>query len=61
MIFKDFLEQHPTSTNWKTIFQSTFGFTVDQFYADVKNVSSPAIDSTVLPSTSLTLQEIFLE
>ena len=61
MIFKDFLEQHPTSTNWKTIFQSTFGFTVDQFYADVKNVSSPAIDSTVLPSTNLTLQEIFSE
>ena len=71
LIFKTFLEQNPTGKhdsegNWKTVFNSTFGFSVDTFYEKVKTYTIQneyALYSTehvdLRPSPNLTLESIF--
>jgi hypothetical protein len=66
-VLADFPAQNPTDSNWKSVFESQFGFSVDDFYNVVKTSSdyrqlpvTAGVDvNKVRPSRSLTVQSIF--
>ena len=72
-IFSEFLEQNPNSSDWKTHFQSIFGFSVDSFYNKISSYSD--VDTSIvysdssnskaytslLPAKTLTIEDIFSE
>jgi hypothetical protein len=66
-VLGDFPAQGPTESNWKSVFESLFGFSVDDFYNVVKTSPDyrqvPVTDGVdvnkVRPSRSLTVQSIF--
>lgn len=37
LVLNTFMAQKPTNSNWKTIFASTFGFSVESFYSTIPN------------------------
>ena len=57
-IFVDFNVVQPNENNWKTKFEEIFGLSVDQFYLNLKDYELDVM--SVIPSTSLTLEDIFL-
>ena len=72
MVLKDFVAELPDHVDWRDAFQSIFAMSVEDFYSALGNrpypstgatddwYQGPAIDiSVVLPSKSLTLNEIF--
>jgi|TARA_B100000959_G_C14890177_1_gene586364 hypothetical protein len=61
MIYKDFWEKNADDNNWKTAFKELFSISVDDFYNILKDGKSysPTM-STVKPSSSLKLENIFL-
>ena len=57
LIYKDFMLAEATNLNWETIFESVFNITVSDFYESVKTY---LVDiNEVLPSDSLTIEQIF--
>ena len=66
-VLTTFPTQNPTNSNWKSVFESQFGFSVDDFYNVVKTSSdyrqlpvTAGVDvNKVRPSRSLTVQSIF--
>ena len=72
MVLKDFVAELPDHVDWRDAFQSVFAMSVEDFYSALGNspysstgatdawYQGPAIDiGVVLPSKSLTLNEIF--
>ena len=57
-IFVDFNVVQPNENNWKTKFEEIFGLSVDEFYLNLKDYELDVM--SVIPSTSLTLEDIFL-
>jgi len=57
LVFKDFWIKNPTNGNWKTKFEETFSFSVDQFYSNLGSYSNDI--NTVLPSETLKLESVF--
>jgi len=57
LIFNDFWRKNPSKDNWKKVFQEVFNITLENFYLSLKNYTSDM--SSVLPSKSLKLENIF--
>ena len=57
LIYKDFMLEEATNLNWETTFESVFNITVSNFYDSVKTY--PVDIYEVLPSDSLTIEQIF--
>lgn len=57
MIFKDFMLTGAKNSDWQIFFLDTFGFSVDDFY-DVLQSYTLNLEN-VMPSSSLSLQQIF--
>ena len=57
LIYKDFMIAEATNLNWETTFESVFNITVSDFYESVKTY--PVDINEVLPSDSLTIEQIF--
>jgi len=57
LIFNDFLRKNPSKDNWKKVFQEVFNITLEDFYLSLKNYTNDI--SSVLPSKSLKLENIF--
>ena len=57
LIFNDFRRKNPSNDNWKKVFQEVFNITLEDFYLSLKNYTSDM--SSVLPSKSLKLENIF--
>ena len=57
LIYKDFMLAEATNLNWETTFESVFNITVSDFYESVKTY--PVDINEVLPSDSLTIEQIF--
>ena len=57
LIYKDFMLAEATNLNWETTFESVFNITVSDLYESVK--SYPVDIYEVLPSDSLTIEQIF--
>ena len=57
-IFVDFNLVQPNENNWKTKFEEIFGLSVDEFYLNLKDYELDIM--SVVPSTTLTLEDIFL-
>ena len=57
LIFNDFLRKNPSKDNWKKVFQEVFNITLEDFYLSLKNYTNDM--SSVLPSESLKLENIF--
>jgi len=57
LIFNDFWRKNPSKDNWKKVFQEVFNITLEDFYLSLKNYTSDM--SSVLPSKSLKLENIF--
>ena len=57
LIYKDFMLAEATNLNWETTFESVFNITVSEFYESVKTY--PVDIYEVLPSDSLTIEQIF--
>ena len=57
LIYKDFMLAEATNLNWETTFESVFNITVSEFYESVKTY--PIDIYEVLPSDSLTIEQIF--
>ena len=55
LVLNTYLHNQLDSTNWKTLFQTTFGFSVEIFYDRVKNYSK----TELIPSPDITIQQIF--
>ena len=58
LIFKDYMATQPQDSNWKNKFASTFGLTVDAFYAKLATYTGQD-NSNVSPTNTLKLQQIF--
>ena len=66
-VLTTFPAQNPTDSNWKSVFESQFGFSVNDFYNVVKTsadyrripVTAGVDVAKVRPSRSLTVQSIF--
>ena len=58
LIYKDFMLAEATNLNWEDKFEEIFNITVNDFYERLK--SYPVNINEVLPSSSLTLDEIFV-
>lgn len=59
-ILKDFLAIHPQDETWEHDFSSFFGLTVDEFYATLPSYSGQT-NTELLPSSTLTLEQIFTD
>jgi len=57
LIFNDFWRKNPSKDNWKKVFQEVFNITLENFYLSLKNYTNDI--SSVLPSKSLKLENIF--
>ena len=57
LIFNDFRRKNPSKDNWKKVFQEVFNITLENFYLSLKNYTNDI--SSVLPSKSLKLENIF--
>ena len=57
LIYKDFMLAEATNLNWETTFESVFNITVSEYYESVKTY--PVDIYEVLPSDSLTIEQIF--
>ena len=57
LIYKDFMLAEATNQNWEEKFESLFNIQVSDFYERLK--SYPVNINAVLPSNSLTLEQIF--
>ena len=57
MIFQDFMTLSPSDQNWEFIFEETFGISVPDFYEILQ--SYPLNISQVLPSQSISIEQIF--
>ena len=57
LIYKDFMHAEATNLNWEITFESIFNITVSDFYESVKTY--PVDINEVLPSDSLTIEQIF--
>ena len=57
LILNDFWRKNPSDDNWKKVFQEVFNITLEDFYLSLKNYTSDM--SSVLPSKSLKLENIF--
>ena len=57
MIFKDFMLTGVKNSNWENYFLEIFGFSVDDFYTSLQLY--PLNLQDVIPSSSLSLQQIF--
>jgi len=57
LIFNDFRRKNPSKDNWKKVFQEVFNITLENFYLSLKNYTNEI--SSVLPSKSLKLENIF--
>ena len=57
MIFQEFMLTGAKNSNWENYFLETFGFTVDEFYTSLQSYSLNL--QNVVPSSSLSLQQIF--
>jgi len=57
LIFNDFWKKNPNIFNWKKVFQEVFNITLENFYLSLKNYTNDI--SSVLPSKSLKLENIF--
>ena len=57
LIYKDFMLVEATNLNWETTFESVFNITVSEYYESVKTY--PVDIYEVLPSDSLTIEQIF--
>ena len=53
LIMKEFWTKNPTNGNWKVKFREGFGFSVDEFYNNLKSYTNDI--NTVLPSEDLKL------
>jgi hypothetical protein len=58
-IFNDYFASNPTETNWKSNFEEVFSISVQDFYAFLPTYQDNPSD--VIPSESLTLENIFLD
>jgi hypothetical protein len=57
LIYKHFMLAEATNLNWETTFESVFNITVSDFYESVKTY--PVDIYEILPSDSLTIEQIF--
>jgi len=57
LIMKEFWTKNPTNGNWKVKFREGFGFSVDEFYNNLKSYTNDI--NTVLPSEDLKLESIY--
>ena len=57
LIYNDFWRKNPSKDNWKKVFQEVFNITLENFYLSLKNYTNDI--SSVLPSKSLKLENIF--
>ena len=57
LILNDFWRKNPSKDNWKKVFQEVFNITLENFYLSLKNYTNEM--SSVLPSESLKLENIF--
>ena len=57
LILNDFWRKNPSKDNWKKVFQEVFNITLEDFYLSLKNYTNDI--SSVLPSKSLKLENIF--
>ena len=57
LIFNDFWRKNPSKDNWKKVFQEVFNISLENFYLSLKNYTNDI--SSVLPSKSLKLENIF--
>jgi len=57
LIFNDYWRKNPSKDNWKKVFQEVFNITLENFYLSLKNYTNDI--SSVLPSKSLKLENIF--
>ena len=57
LIYNDFWRKNPHKYNWKKVFQEVFNITLENFYLSLKNYTNDI--SSVLPSKSLKLENIF--
>ena len=57
LILNDYWRKNPSKDNWKKVFQEVFNITLEDFYLSLKNYTSDM--SSVLPSKSLKLENIF--
>ena len=57
LILNDFWIKNPNDYNWKKVFQEVFNMTLENFYLSLKNYTNDM--SSVLPSKSLKLENIF--
>ena len=57
MIFKEFMLTGVKNADWENCFADTFGFSVDDFYNTLQSYTLNLED--VIPSSSLTLEQIF--
>ena len=57
MIFKEFMLAGAKNSDWENFFADTFGFSVDYFYGILQSYALNLED--VIPSSSLSLQQIF--
>lgn len=59
-ILKGFMSTSPQTITWEEDFSSFFGLTVDEFYATLPNYSGQT-NTDLLPSDTLTLEQVFLD
>jgi len=57
MIFKEFMLTGAKNSDWENFFLDIFGFSVDNFYNILQSYTLNLED--VIPSSSLSLQQIF--
>ena len=57
LIYKDYMLSEATNQNWEEKFENIFNIDVNDFYERLQ--SYPVDMNAVLPSTSLTLEQIF--
>ena len=57
LILNDYWRKNPSKDNWKKVFQEVFNITLENFYLSLKNYTNDI--SSVLPSKSLKLENIF--
>jgi hypothetical protein len=59
VIFQDFMERDHGDQGWAAVFEDVFGMSVETFYASLSEY--PLDISAVVPSTTLTMEDIFTD